>query len=64
MHNCPNCGQACYCSGDIDDVDAGDKEAEENCMHACDYEDAEDDVFDEVLDASELADELPPEVPA
>lgn len=19
MHDCPNCGQACYCSGDIDD---------------------------------------------
>ena len=20
MHDCPRCGQACYCSGDIDDI--------------------------------------------
>jgi len=21
MHSCPNCGQACYCHGDIDDCE-------------------------------------------
>ena len=21
MHTCPNCGHACYCHGDIDDID-------------------------------------------
>ena len=31
MHSCPECGQACYCGGDIDDIDAGDEEAEDNC---------------------------------
>ena len=23
MHSCPVCGQACYCSGDIEDHDTG-----------------------------------------
>ena len=22
MHSCPDCGQACYCHGDIDDFDS------------------------------------------
>ncbi len=39
MHSCPICDQACYCGGDIDDIDAGDEEALDNCMH-CDEEDA------------------------
>ncbi len=32
MHTCPNCGQACYCSGDIDDcpVSVGF-----DCQHEC-----------------------------
>ena len=21
MHSCPECGQACYCSGDVDDIE-------------------------------------------
>ena len=41
MHNCPECRSACYCGGDIDDIDTGDKEAEENCTH-CDDGDGED----------------------
>jgi hypothetical protein len=53
MHSCPDCGQACYCNGDIDDIDAGDKEAAENCIHC---------LFEEVLDSCELSDdELPAE---
>lgn len=43
MHTCPECGQACYCGGDIDDCDFGDVEAEINCEH-CDG--TEDDWFD------------------
>lgn len=33
MHNCPECEEACYCGGDIDDIDAGDEEAQDNCTH-------------------------------
>lgn len=25
MHTCPECGQACSCSGDIEDHDTGDE---------------------------------------
>lgn len=24
MHTCPDCGQACTCGGDIDDIDFGE----------------------------------------
>jgi hypothetical protein len=33
VHNCPECGCACYCNGDIDDCDVGDEEAELACTH-------------------------------
>jgi hypothetical protein len=36
MHSCPECDQACYCGGDIDDIDAGDSAAEAGCTHCCD----------------------------
>ena len=36
MHNCPECGSACYCGGDIDDIDVGDQEAEDDCTHCLD----------------------------
>jgi hypothetical protein len=33
MHFCPDCGQACYCHGDIDDHEnANEAEA---CVHDC-----------------------------
>ncbi len=32
-HECPRCGQACYCCGDIDDVDHGECPLE--CTHHC-----------------------------
>ena len=38
MHSCPECGQACYCGGDIDDCPV-DTEAEDNCEHGCGPED-------------------------
>ena len=31
MHSCPECGQACYCGGDVDDIDTGDTESSDNC---------------------------------
>jgi hypothetical protein len=34
MHRCPDCGQACYCHGDIDDHE-NEREAE-RCVHDCD----------------------------
>lgn len=40
MHSCPECGQACYCSGDIEDHDTG-QEYEERCT-CCLYREDED----------------------
>lgn len=39
MHSCPDCGQACYCQGDIDDL-MWDDDSEEaiGCTH---YEECE-----------------------
>ena len=42
MHNCPDCGQACCCCGDIEDHDTGEQ-MEEFCTHDCDPE--EDEAF-------------------
>lgn len=42
MHTCPNCGQACYCNGDIEDHDTGDEFA---CDHWLECE--SDDLFDD-----------------
>lgn len=30
-HTCPECGQACHCGGDIDDIDIGEHAAEDAC---------------------------------
>ena len=36
MHECPDCYQACYCSGDIDDALVTTEEwAYEHCVHKC-----------------------------
>jgi hypothetical protein len=35
-HSCPDCGQACYCGGDIDDAFDVDQDAEDNCTHCVD----------------------------
>lgn len=52
MHSCPECGSACYCNGDIDDIDTGDEEAEDNCT-CC----AEGDGFDDGDDYEDYNDE-------
>jgi len=45
MHTCPDCGQACCCNGDIDDL-LWDDDSEESlsCVHHCgvDEEDLDD----------------------
>ena len=38
MHSCPECGQACYCNGDIDDIEA-DPTAADRCDCCADNED-------------------------
>ena len=44
MHTCPDCDQACYCSGDIEDHDSG-LEFAEDCEHDCDPQ--EDDGYED-----------------
>lgn len=48
MHTCPDCGCACYCSGDIEDHHTGD-EFEDDCTHECEAngDEDEDDETDE-----------------
>ena len=46
MHTCPDCGQACTCNGDIDDLLDCCEDDADNCIHDCDLSDgAEDDGF-------------------
>lgn len=40
MHSCPECGQACYCGGDIEDHENEDEA--ELCEHECDPQDSDD----------------------
>lgn len=47
MHTCPECGQACTCNGDIDDIMWDDNDPQSiNCVHVdltgCDREDDDD----------------------
>ncbi|MDD5220597.1 MAG: hypothetical protein PHV11_08530 [Candidatus Bipolaricaulis sp.] len=32
-HRCPECGQLCFCGGDIDDICFDYSEYEDNCLH-------------------------------
>ena len=45
-HSCPECGQACYCNGDIDDIFINDEDAVNRCTHyiqrECDGYDGDD----------------------
>lgn len=43
MHECPDCGQACSC--DMEDI--WNDAAADECEHACDRNDLEDDEGDE-----------------
>jgi hypothetical protein len=44
MHACPDCGQACYCGGDFDDIEVSRRSLD--CVHRCDPEDTDDDIGD------------------
>lgn len=59
MHCCPICGEACYCSGDIEDHDTGDEYLDrcthpEQCDDNDDYDDDLDDWGDDVDDEDEM----------
>ena len=49
-HSCPECGSACYCGGDIDDIEIPDSAAEAGCTCCLGIEETEEvglDYFDE-----------------
>jgi hypothetical protein len=48
MHDCPNCGSACYC-----DMEDHEQPAPANCRHECDPTDAIDDRDDCDFDCHE-----------
>ena len=43
-HTCPECGQTCYCCGDIDDIDWGEVDY---CQHYLQCEPMQDDYPEE-----------------
>jgi hypothetical protein len=45
-HDCPDCGELCYCDGE----DHG-QEAPDDCEHACEPERELEDIYDEQLEA-------------
>jgi hypothetical protein len=45
-HTCPDCGSACYCSGDIDDIFMEGTEEEIGCVHCLHGDTREDDCED------------------
>lgn len=57
MHSCPVCDQACYCSGDIDDVDVGDQDALENCVHCPDDDWPDEPLFDDDVEEEDDEDD-------
>lgn len=40
MHTCPDCGQACYCEGDIDDCEL--EGGEVDCICCCEEAERDD----------------------
>lgn len=42
-HTCPNCGEVCYCGGDIDDCEFDGTDEQFNCTHCPDGLDEEGD---------------------
>jgi hypothetical protein len=60
MHSCPECGSACHCGGDIDDIDTGDTEAEDNCI-CCAEGDSDEGYFDDDFDTDDEDDDAEPD---
>ncbi len=48
-HHCPDCGQACYCGGDIDDIFDCDPAAEQACSHCSEAGLNDDDPYEDYL---------------
>ncbi len=48
-HECPECGQVCYCGADIDDCLFNFEEDVKRCTHylQCEQENDDDDYFEE-----------------
>jgi hypothetical protein len=46
-HNCPECGQVCYCGGDIDDCCLNFEENVIHCQHYLECEPMQDDYHEE-----------------
>ena len=46
-HTCPDCGQACYCGGDIDDCIFDMPDDVNRCTH-CPDDEADDGFYEEV----------------
>jgi hypothetical protein len=44
-HECPECGETCFCNGDIGDCELHGTEEQMNCTHRekCEWRDQEDD---------------------
>ena len=55
MHSCPDCGQACYCHGDIDDCEV--ETPAYSSLHCVCCEDRPED-FDDDSDRDDLADDF------
>lgn len=50
MHDCPDCGRACTCGGDIDDIDTGNEHVEDcecDCLEEWEDPDEWDDGSDD-----------------
>lgn len=43
MHSCPECGQACHCGGDWDDIDPHPEDDQPFCDHCAEPDDCDDD---------------------
>jgi len=59
-HECPECGQVCYCSGDIDDICLNLPDDQAKCIHftqpECEgYENKENDDFQQVEYEKQIA---------
>lgn len=57
MHTCPDCGCACHCGGDIDDIDFGDDcEGADACTHyqTDDCHSSEADLFHDEPSSSDI----------
>ena len=53
MHSCPDCGEACYCGGDIDDIEIEDPQTVQACSHCGDAglkSDTGDDPYDDWIE--------------